>query len=183
MQVVVYKNYVNSEICEKLNSYTLNLIENKKFQDGIVSENVNPKGSQMVSRFNKTIEFPDYAFDIRLQIQKQFNLSDDCINKQFHKDGIIVNTTFKNGQVVPHKDGVVDGFSALRCNLITSQPKHGGVLYVDNKEIVLNQGDLYTCLVSEYEHYVTKNLTDTPRIVWQFAFDVKKQNWGKYGLS
>lgn len=183
MQVKVYKNFISKEDCEKLNKFALDSINNNLFTDGLLSYFINKPKSQMVSRFNKEIVFPKLAIKIQKDIQNKFNLKDKNINKQFHNQGIIVNVSFNEAQVVKHKDGVKQGYSALRCNIITSQPEKGGVLYIEDKPVELNQGDLYTCLVSEYEHFVSKNESDTPRIVWQFAFDVKKEQWSEDGVK
>ena len=183
MKVKVYKDFLNLEDCQALNDFALACVKGNIFTDGMLSKSVNKPNAQMVSRFNKNIVFTELALQIQKQLQEKFNLPDESINKQFHKQGIIVNVSFNGAQVVRHKDGSKEGYSALRCNIITSQPDNGGILHVSDSPIELKQGDLYTCLVSEYEHYVSKNKSDTPRIVWQFAFDVKKEHWSEYGLS
>jgi hypothetical protein len=183
MALQIYKNFITKKEVELLNTFALDSINKGKFKNGALSGKVNPPNSQMVSRFSPELIFPEKALNIQKTIQTKFKLSDNLINKDFNKFGIIVNVSFKNAQVLKHKDLNLHGFSALRCNIVTSQPKDGGVLHVNDKPVILDSGDLYTCLFSEHEHYVTKNNSNNPRIVWQFAFHVKKEDWYEFNLS
>jgi hypothetical protein len=183
MLAKVFKNFLSQEDCDFLNLFALNCIKNNQFENGRVSSGLNKLNTQMVSRFSPELIFPDLALNIRNKIQAKFNLPKGSINTQFHNEGIIINVSFNGAQVVKHKDSVKDGFLALRCNIITSQPDFGGVLHIENRPVNLQVGDLYICLFSEHEHFVSKNESDTPRIVWQFAFDVKKEDLHEYGLS
>jgi hypothetical protein len=44
---------------------------------------------------------------------------------------------------------------------------------------------MYFCLASEHEHWVTKIEGNQPRIIWQFGFNVNKDDWngGKITLQ
>ncbi len=183
MSIQVYKSFLSEKDCNILNNFALDSVNKGKFKNGILSEKVNPLNSQMVSRFSPELIFPEKALEIQKTIQKKFKLLDSSITKEFNPFGIVVNVSFKNAQVIKHRDAPLNGFSALRCNIVTSQPEDGGILYVNDKPVILNSGDLYACLFCENEHYVTKNNSEKQRIVWQFTFHVKKKDMYEFNLS
>lgn len=176
MQVKVFKNYLTEKECDELNKFTFNSLENNTFSEGIQSKEVNPTNAQMVSRFNRSIVFPDLSKNIMKKIQDKFNLSDNNICKEFHSSGIIVNVTFKGAGVVEHRDGIYkENTFALRCNIVTNTATEGGILCVNRKPVFLEKGDLYILNASDCAHFVTRNVSDSPRILWQFTFDAPNE--------
>ena len=87
MKVKVYKDFLNLEACQALNDFALTCVKDNIFTDGMISKSVNKPNAQMVSRFNKNIVFTELALQIQKQLQEKFNLPDESINKQFHKQG------------------------------------------------------------------------------------------------
>jgi hypothetical protein len=176
MYLQILKNFLTVEECDELNKFTFNAIKNGLFSEGLNSKTINPKDTQLVSRFNKEIVFPDLPKQIMIRLQNQFNLKNDDVCKTFHKDGIIVNVSYKNAGVIEHKDDIYkENTFGLRCNIVTSVPDIGGILHVDKAPINLKKGDLYLLNASEHFHYVSKNESNTPRILWQFTFDAPNE--------
>jgi hypothetical protein len=181
-RIDIERSFVFNEEIELLNAFTLQSIEKKLFENGRASKHLNADGVHMASRFNKDLQFPEVAFDIRSRIMSRYGLQEKHIFKGFNESGIVVNCTFKNGQLLNHKDGVDNSYALLRCNVVTSQPNKGGIFHVDDKPLNINDGDMYACLVSEHMHKATLNEDDKPRIVWQFGFNVYADKWNK-GLN
>lgn len=184
MRLDIVNSFITQKEADELNEFTLKAIESGEFSEGQTSKHVNPSGSHLVSRYNYDLKLPDLAFEIKKRIINIANLNESDTFKRFSWHGIVINCSFKNAKLAKHKDlGIQDSSKALlRCNVVTSQPNKGGILFVDNVQIDLKERDMYTCLVSEYEHYTTTNEDDKPRIVWQFGFNVDKNIWEKGSL-
>jgi hypothetical protein len=181
-RIDIFRSFVTPEEAKELNEFTLNCISQGLFIDGQLSKHLNADGVHMVSRFNKELQFPQIAFDIRQLIMNKYNLLEKDLFKNSNESGIVVNCSFKDGQLWNHVDGSNHPYALLRCNVVTSQPNIGGVLHVEDKPISLNDGDMYACLVSQHMHRATVNEDDKPRIVWQFGFNVHADKWNK-GLN
>lgn len=176
MQVKVIKKYLTEEECDILNKFTFDFIQDEQFSEGLASKKVNPPDTQLVSRFNKDIVFPEIAETIMKRIQEKLELSSKDICTEFHKSGIIVNVTFKGAGVIEHQDGVYkDNTFGLRCNIVTNAATDGGVLYVNRKPVLLEKGDLYLLNASDCFHFVSRNLSEQPRVLWQFTFDAPNE--------
>jgi hypothetical protein len=181
-RIDIEKQFVTIEEANILNNFVLNSIQNGLFENGKASKYLNADGVHMVSRFNKNLEFPQIAFDIRKRIMNKYGFQEKDVFKNFNDSGIVVNCTFKNGQLWNHIDSSNNPYALLRCNVVTSQPSKGGIFHVDNKPLSINDGDMYACLVSEHNHKATINEDEKPRIVWQFGFNVYANKWNK-GLN
>jgi hypothetical protein len=180
MRLDIFKKFITQEEADELNSFTLNAIKQGKFKDGTTSKHLNPSGSHLVSRSSNDLVLPKLAFTVKNRIMQQFGLLEKDTFRRFSSHGIVVNCSFKNAQLAKHKDlSIGDNQSLLRCNVITSQPNKGGLLFVEDTLVDTKDTDMYTCLVSEHEHYSTINEDEKPRIVWQFGFNIDKNIWEK----
>jgi hypothetical protein len=177
MRIDLKNNFISAEDICALNLFTLSAIDKGLFEDGRASKHLNPEGAHLVSRFNKTISFPQIAFSVREKIMKCYGLSETDVFKMHNSSGIVVNCTFKGGQLWNHVDASNKPLALLRCNIVTSQPNKGGIFHVENAPLQLKDGDMYACLVSEHLHKATVNEDDKPRIVWQFGFNVCPDKW------
>lgn len=180
MRLDIFKKFITQEEADELNSFTLNSIKQGRFKEGSTSKHLNPSGSHLVYRNSTGLVLPKLAFKLKDKIMNQFGLSKKDTFERFSSHGIVINCSFKNAQLAKHKDlSIGDNQSLLRCNVITSQPDKGGLLFVEDTLVDVKDTDMYTCLVSEHEHYSTINEDEKPRIVWQFGFNVDKNIWGK----
>lgn len=174
MRATLVKNFITQEEAIALNMFVLNSVAKNEFSYGTASFN----GSKhLVSRFNKELEFPKLAMQIKDRIQQRLKLEDKDTHTLWNKSGIIVSCSFNGSEVVPHKDVKQYDKSLLRCNVLSSAAEKGGVLTVEGKEFELDALSMYLCLVSEYTHSVSKIEGETPRILWQFGFNVDQKDW------
>jgi len=174
MNVKVINNFVSQEEAVALNTFTLNAIKGNKFSSGRASFNGN---KHLVSRFNKELEFPEIALQIKNRVQKLLGLPEETTNTVWNKSGIVVNCSFDGAEIAPHRDVKQGDKSLLRCNILSSAAEKGGVLTVENEEFKLDALSMYLCLVSECTHSVSKIEGSSPRILWQFGFNVDKKDW------
>lgn len=177
MRIELIKNFVTNEEAQALNQFTLDCVKNGLFEDGRASKHLNEPGAHMVSRFNKELNYPDTAYQVKQRIMDVFGFLDQDVYKMFNDSGIAVNCSFKGGQLWEHVDAREHNKALLRCTVVTSQPQNSGIFHVEGQPVQLHNCDLYACLVSEHRHYCTKNEEDIPRIVWQFGFNVDVIDW------
>lgn len=183
MRIEVVPEFISAEEAAVLNSFTLEQINSGIFSEGMSSKHINPPNSQMVSRFNPNVRFPEVAFRIQDRLQEALDLDKNDVHTLFHATGIIVNCSFKGAQVIPHTDPTQGNKSLLRCNLISSAADAGGDLVVEEQTFKVPELGIYFCLVSEHEHSVTKIEGDKPRIIWQFGFNVDAEAWNNGSIK
>lgn len=177
MRIEILPNFISADEANILNNFVLENIKKGNFSEGKTSRCENPPMAQMVSRFNPEIEFPKIVLDLQEKIINLLNLKQTDIHTKFHPTGVVVNCSFKGAKVVPHKDPTQGNLSLLRCNIISSASELGGDLIVENRQFNVPELGIYFCLVSEHEHQITRVEGYTPRIVWQFGFNVNAEDW------
>jgi hypothetical protein len=177
MRIEVVKNFITVEEAEVLNTFTLDGVKKGVFKNGIISRELNPFNAQMVTRFTPEIVFPKEALNIQNRLKTLLGLGDTDIHTFGHHTSIIVNCSFAPARVIKHMDPKQNGLSLLRCNILSSAPKAGGLLHVEDEPVIQPELSIYFCLVSDYYHYVTAVEGDKPRILWQFGFNVSKEAW------
>lgn len=177
MRIEIIKQFVTDEEARLLNDFVLDCVKKGLFENGRASKHLNADGTHMVSRFNKELKYPEVAYVLKQRIMNFFGLKEEDTFSMFNQSGLAVNCTFKDGQLWEHLDARQNDKSLLRCTVVTSQPTIGGIFHVEKKPVILEDNDLYACLVSEHQHFCTKNEDDKPRIVWQFGFNVNKEDW------
>lgn len=183
MRIEIIKQFVTDDESKLLNDFALDCVKKDLFENGKASKHLNKDGAHMVSRFNKNLEYPKVALEVKQRIMDCFGFKEDMTFTLFNETGIAVNCTFKDGQLWEHIDSGQPGNALLRCTVVSSQPKIGGIFHVEKQPIELEDNDLYACLVSEHQHFCTKNEDDKPRIVWQFGFNISKENWNNGSIK
>lgn len=178
MTVLIFKNFINEEICNELNNWVLLGVKNKWLDVGQTCwKSEKRKTTRMYGdRFN----YPNIAYTVFENITKKLELHD--LKKSVAgggKDGIVVNYTPNGGDTFEHLDRKEGEFEVLRCNILTSKPTNGGELFVDGKEIKINVGDLHCYLPSVVRHNVLETKGNIPRIMWMFGYQCSVERFEK----
>ena len=82
--------------------------------------------------------------------------------------------------MIKHRDMPFRAKAQLRCVVLSNKPELGGDPIIEGNKIELKTGDMYAFLASEHTHYVTENLSDDPRVCWQFSFATTPKIWNNY---
>lgn len=111
--------------------------------------------------------YPIEVLEVRKQIITAFNLEGKQ-QEPLYKDfcGFIT----EGGFVHKHKDPNKNGLVHTRFNVLVSKPNEGGKVFIDNKEVVVEEGGVWVCKAGLYEHWTTPVIGDKPRIVLSFGF-------------
>jgi hypothetical protein len=186
MRLEITPNFISDSDCEFLNAWVYEGIDKKWLDNGLCTGKVTNK--RFTSRmYGYRYKYPAKAIEISEKIRKFVGINNYSIIDNHGKNGIVVSYTKPEGDVYKHKDPKLNGMSALRCNIMTQEADYGAELFVDEKKVNVNVGDLHCYLASDFEHYVTEIKGNTPRILWMFGAYVPKQDWEdgkiKYGLS
>ena len=98
----------------------------------------------------------------------------DALGLQAHEprktSASLLIVSLPGGFTTSHKDGSVDGFKHMRCNVNVLPPGEGGNLIVEGKEYPLGEGDLICFVADVMEHEATVNTGSTPRITVSYPF-------------
>jgi hypothetical protein len=185
MQVFVFPNFLDVDVCNKLNEWVDAGVE-KKWLDKGLSRGSNWEYSNRLTTRNYAdrFEYPSIVYDVFKRITKELNLLD--LPKSIiggGKDGIVVSCTFSGGDVYPHIDPKEGELEVLRCNIITRSAESGGELYIGGNKIDINVGDLHCYLPSTVEHYVTEVKGQTPRVLWMFGYQCSKERFDRIRIK
>jgi hypothetical protein len=97
---------------------------------------------------------------------KEFNLIPAYIEPTY---GNFVGNHYKDGACVQvHKDSAPEGYVHTRCNLMLRKPAIGGNPVLDNKEIVVEENDLWLCLAS-LEYHSSTAIKNGERFIYSFG--------------
>ena len=172
--VRIVKNFLSKKECDLLNQAAMLGVEK-----GWVDEGISRGKRQYPLRYTSRIhmkdhEYPQIVLDTSNKIRKFCEIDQYPIIEGHGKNGAVVSVTFNGGDTYEHNDPRSDcgQYATYRCNVLTQKPKNGGVLFVGQKEILLDEGDLHCYFASEIKHYVTPTTGDTPRILWMFGAHV-----------
>jgi hypothetical protein len=184
MQVKIYKNFLSKEECEVLSKVATQGVNDRWMDKGIQDYKAG-YDKRLTSRMHMgKAEYPQIVRDISNRIRTFLNIDSFPLIDGHGKDGVVVSYTMQGGSVYKHKDPrSSDGLPTYRCNVLTQANEEGCELYVDDKKIDIEVGDLHCYMVSELYHYVTEAKGETPRIMWMFGAHIPKEYWSKYGLS
>ena len=180
MKVKIYKNFLNLEECDQLNQIALNGIDEGWIGPGISRREFGydkrytsrlHMDSEAYPNYTKNnVKYPEFVLEISDKIRKFMKIDHYPIISGHGRDGVVVSVTFKGGDVYSHKDPrSKDGWTTYRCNVLTQATEEGAELYVDNKLVNINVGDLHCYYASEQIHYVTEVKGTTSRILWMFG--------------
>jgi hypothetical protein len=181
MSVKIFKNFLSKKECEELNKIALQGINEGWCYKGIQDHkhNYNLRFTSRLHMANS--EYPQFVRDMSDRIRKFVGINTFPLIVGHGKDGVVVSVTFKGGSVYKHRDPrSTEGLLTYRCNILTQANEEGCELYVDNKKIEIEVGDLHCYMVSELPHYVTEAKGDTPRIMWMFGAHIPQELASKY---
>jgi hypothetical protein len=183
MQVKIYKNFLSKEECEVLNEVAKDGL-GKWLGKGVTTGSVFVDKRYTSRVYMQEYEYPQIVRNISNRIRTFLNIDSFPLIDGHGKDGVVVSYTMQGGDVYRHKDPRSDdGLPTYRCNVLTQANEEGCELYVDDKKIDIEVGDLHCYMVSELYHYVTEAKGKTPRIMWMFGAHIPKEHWSEYGLS
>lgn len=171
-QVVIIKNFINKEICNELNKWVEEGV-NKNWLDKGKSVDVgwNCEKRLTTRNYGNRFQYPKIAFEVFDYITKFLKI--DHLEKSVFgggRNGVVVSYIKPGGDVNLHIDPLEPNGHILRCNLVTQSADDGGELFVDDKKINIEVGDLHFYLASKIKHYVTEVKGNTPRILWMFGY-------------
>lgn len=169
--VRIVKNFLSKEKCDSLNKAAMLGVEK-----GWVDKGISRKKFDYPLRYTSRIhmkdnEYPKEVLDISNKIREFCGIDQYPIIEGHGKNGAVVSVTFNGGDTYEHNDPRSECglYATYRCNVLTQKPNFGGVLFVNGKEIQLEEGDLHCYFASEVKHYVTTTTGDIPRILWMFG--------------
>jgi hypothetical protein len=176
--VHIVKNFLSADECSKLNNAAKKGIELGWLDKG-KNRGKHEYKDRLTSRMHmQNHEYPQIVLDTLNKIRKfckieQYSIAEGKA-KNYGKNGVIVSVTYNGGDTYEHNDPRSDCglYATYKCNVLTQKPKNGGILFVNDKEILLEEGDLHCYFASEIKHYVTPSSGDTPRILWMFGSHV-----------
>jgi hypothetical protein len=178
MTVIVFKNFLDKDVCQELNDWVELGVKNK-WLDLSVSDWISEK-RKTTRMYSDRFEYPKVAYDVFEKITNKLSLTDLAKSVAGGgKDGMVVSYTTDGGSTYEHLDRKEGSLEVLRCNILTSKPTGGGELFVDNKKVELNQGDLHCYLPSVVKHYATETKGDVSRILWMFGYQISEEQWQK----
>jgi hypothetical protein len=178
MRLERHKKFLTPDECLTLNSWVTEAVKNKWVDVGISRGSGNYEKRFTSRLYGDRFEYPQIVRDISIRIRSFCGIDSYPLIEGHGRDGVVVSCTFDGGDVYKHKDPFANGgYSALRCNVMTSSPTHGGKLYVDGQHIDIDVGELHCYLASDFEHYVTEVQGETNRILWMFGAAVTKEDW------
>jgi hypothetical protein len=186
-RVEVLKNFASFAECKALNDFITVGIETKWLDKGS-SRGDREYSKRLTNRmYGGRGPNPDTAIQIQHRICQHWGLQDaNTATTAGGNGGVVVSTTFKGGDVHQHIDPRCGApLSTLRCNLLSSAADLGCDLYVGDKKIDFDEGDLVCYLVTDWPHYVTENFGDKPRNLWMFGWYVPFDSWesGQIGVQ
>jgi len=114
-----------------------------------------------------TLNAPAIVWDIKSKIIAANGLQ-DCQQEPIFKDycGFIT----AGGAIHKHQDPNQNGKIHTRFNVMVSKPISGGVPVIDEKEVYVEEGDIWRCDAGLLEHWCTPVVGNKPRIVLSFGF-------------
>ena len=187
IKVTVVKNYLDVASCEELNRWVLEAISQGKIGTGITipegghwttSERIEAPQRYTSRMYSDNYEYPSLVGAIFARIKEELKLKNAAVSSNGGKNGVVVSCTYPGGDVHKHKDPKEGaGVSLLRVNILSKSAQSGGAIHVEDSVFNLQQGDMMTYLVDEYEHYVEPVGGDDPRIMWMFGLLIPKHLW------
>ena len=177
--IVRKKQFITQTQCDELNAWVNVAIQNKWLDMGRgenASWNMN---SRLTTRqYGYRFEYPQIVHDVFAQITDALGLTD--LPKSIvggGRGGVVVSCTYADGDVYEHIDPMEGDRHVLRCNIMSQQADLGADLYIGNKHIDVEVGELHCYLPSDVPHYVTTAKGQTPRIMWMFGYQCSKERF------
>lgn len=186
--VLIFKNFLSTDECNQLNDWADLGVKNKWLDSGCDVNSMWDYKNRVTSRaYADRFEYSPEIYKVQTKITNFLQLED--LEKSVAgqgKDGIVVNCIFDGGNLFAHKDhreGKDKELEVLRCNVMTRKPEFGGHLYVDDKKIDLDAGDLHCYLPSMLSHYATEVKGQISRVLWMFGYQCSIERFNKICLN
>jgi hypothetical protein len=181
MSVLVFKNFLNSDICNQLNEWVDLGVKNNWLDKGLDRGSDWEYNNRLTTRkYADRFDYPAIVYDVFNRITKKLDVAD--LPKSIvggGKDGVVVSCTFTGGDVYEHIDPKEGKLEVLRCNIMTRNSDAGGELYIGGKKVDISVGDLHCYLPSVVEHYVTEVKGQASRIMWMFGYQCSTERFAQ----
>jgi hypothetical protein len=178
--ILIFKNFISNEDCNKLNKWVDLAIENKWLNKAVDINYKWEHEKRFTTRNNiNSFQYPKTVYEIQEKIDKFLNIEDLSKSVFGGKDGIVVSCIFSGGDLHKHKDPKEGELEVLRCNIMTRSAENEGKLYIGKVKIDINVGDLHCYLPSTVEHHVTEVKGQTSRVLWMFSYQCTLENFNK----
>jgi hypothetical protein len=179
--MIFVPNFLSDSECNLLNEWVLIGVKKKWLDFGTNRGSALTYQHRLTTRpYGQRFQYPEIVYEISEKITKFLEIQH--LKKSDvggGRDGIVVSYTLPGGENSIHKDPKEGDFHLLRCNVMTQAADSGGELFVGNKKININVGDLHCYLPSTVEHYVTEVKGQTPRVLWMFGYQCSIERFNK----
>jgi hypothetical protein len=175
MKVKLVQDVITEEERIELRDYVLNNLD--QFHTGIDKLHFRVT-TRLSNRLNgDKIVYPPAVYTVQERLRSLIP-PNHKIEHLHGKDGLVVCITYDGGDTYLHRDPRSDPvLETLRCNICVSAPEEGAVVYVEDKPFQLREREMMQYMVTKHRHQVTKTIGDKPRILYQFGFLVKAEEW------
>lgn len=183
--VLIIKNFLSEDECNKLNGWVDLGIKNKWLDKGISRGSDWVYENRVTTRpYAERFDYSAEVYNVQTKITEFLQIQD--LKKSVSgggKNGIVVSCTYPEGDVYEHIDPKEGSLEVLRCNVMTRKPEFGGDLYINDNKIEINIGDLHCYLPSTMEHYVTEVKGQTSRVLWMFGYQCSIKRFNELCLT
>ena len=132
----------------------------------------NGPGRQFCIVNQLTTPITDYLINLR---EKKFKLLGINLFLEEPEFGIFLGVNTEGGFVHEHTDITIPNYYHFRLNFLLSKPETGGIPVVNNTQLLINEGESWINLASEWAHSSTPVAGDKPRIVLSLGALIKKE--------
>jgi len=179
--VIRMKQFVTPAQCGELNAWVDYAVQNKWLDLGLNRGSGWTYKDRLTTRaYGDRFEYPPIVYDIFAQITEELGLHD--LPKSVvggGRNGVVVSCTYSGGDVHPHIDPPEGDRHVLRCNIMSQKAEDGAKLYIGNKHIDIEVGELHCYLPSTVLHRVTTVQGQTPRILWMFGYQASAERFAQ----
>ena len=177
--IVRKKQFISQFQCDEMNEWVNCAIEKKWLDFGIDPDLGWAYQKRLTTRaYGNRFEYPEIVYQIFEKISETLGLTD--LPKSIAgggRGGVVVSCTYADGDVYEHIDPMEGDRHVLRCNIMSQKADLGADLYIGNKRIDVEVGELHCYLPSDVPHYVTTAKGRTPRIMWMFGYQCSKDRF------
>lgn len=180
MNIIIFKKFLNPDVCQLLNNWVDLAVNNHWMDKGrdfdLSHYRFNHKPNNYKYRLTSRIyanryKYPEIVYKVSNQISGFLQIQD--LEKSVvggGRDGIVVSCMLPDGKVSAHIDDMEGSLHILRCNIMTRKSDFGGELYIGERKINIDVGDLHCYLPSLTMHKVTVGQGETSRVMWMFGY-------------
>ena len=175
------KQFVTPAQCSELNAWVDHAVQNKWLDLGMRQGLGWSNKNRLTTRaYGDRFEYPQIVYDVFAQITEALGLHD--LPKSVvggGRNGVVVSCTYAGGDVFSHIDPPEGDRHLLRCNILSQEAEEGAELYIGDKHIDVEAGELHCYLPSAVTHRVTTVQGQTPRILWMFGYQASAERFAQ----